>query len=79
MAKGWLEFNPKWLGALFGLEATGRARVNMETGTVAIEVQSDKIQEEGTMLEGMATTYHHPVSIPSGWRAKAGEKRATAL
>lgn len=72
MAKGWLEFNPNWLANLFGLESTGRARVDMVTGKVLIEVEHEKIQEDGQVVEGLTMTHHGPVTIPTGWRPKGG-------
>ena len=75
MAKGWLEFGAEWLGAIFGLKATGKVRVDMETGKVLVEIDDPKIKEDGQVLEGIATTFQGPVTVPSGWRPK-GSKRA---
>lgn len=76
MAKGWLEFQPQWLGYLFHLKATGRARVDMETGTILIEVEDQRILTDGCVLEGLCTTFPEPVTIATGVREK-GKSRAS--
>ena len=74
MPKGWLEFKADFLAQLFKLRATGRARVDMESGKVQVEVEDARV-EEGQILEGIVNRYDS-VLIPVAWRPK-GAGRAT--
>lgn len=60
---GWLEFDARWLASLFGLKATGEARVVLSKIQVGIEAADI---ESGEVLEG----HFVPAIVPTGARPK---------
>ncbi len=77
MAKGWLEIKPSFVAKMFGLKGTEKARFDMDSGSILIELDDDKLKEEGQVVYGIAHSFKGPVVIvPSGWVPKDGSKRA---
>lgn len=67
MPKGWLEVGPSWIAGMFGLKATGDARVDILTGKLHVEVEDPNIKE-GQVVEGLANVFTGRAIMPTGWK-----------